>query len=286
MDPEYRKGVLLVALGAFLFAPDSLMLRLMALEQWETLFWRGLVGGSAITFVLLMTYGRTYPRAVIALGWPGIAFLAVFCATSFCFVFAVRETSVANTLFLMSTSPVFSALIGWFFIGDKPDRRTVRTIILALFGTALIAYGGATGDGPNSLIGDIAALGAAFSLALSFVIARSVRPATMTPMIGPAGLISAAISALFVSDFTLPQTTLAPLLIMGLLIMPAATWCLTLGPRYIPAAEVSLLMLIEAVFGPLIVWWALSEYPGDLTLMGGAILLLSLIHISEPTRPY
>lgn len=276
MDPEYRKGILLVAFGALLFAPDSLMLRLIALDQWPTLFWRGLVGGSAISVLLLVVYGRSFPSRVFALGWSGVAFIVVFCATSFCFVFAVRETSVANTLFLMSTSPVFSALISWIVLRETLDRRTIRTIILALFGTAIIAYGGAKGDGPNSLIGDIAALGAAAMLATSFVIARSVRPLNMTPLIGIAGLVSAAIAAFFVTDFSIPQTSVAPLLVMGLVIMPAATWCLALGPRYIPAPEVSLLMLIEAVFGPLIVWWALSEHPGNFTLIGGGIVLTAI----------
>jgi drug/metabolite transporter (DMT)-like permease len=273
MDTDYRKGVLLVAFGALMFAPDSLMLRLIGLDQWPMLFWRGLVGGGAISVLLLFVYGRSFPARVVALRWSGIAFIIVFCATSFCFVFAVRETSVANTLFLMSTSPVFSALISWIFLRETLDRRTVRTIVLALCGAALIAYNGAEGDGPNSFLGDMAALGAAAMLASSFVIARSVRPLNMTPLIGISGLVSASVAAVFVVDFTVPQASVAPLLVMGLVIMPAATWCLTLGPRYIPAPEVSLLMLIEAVVGPLIVWWALNEYPGNMTLIGGGIIL-------------
>ncbi len=277
MDTEYRKGVILVAIGALLFAPDSLMLRLMALDQWPTLFWRGLVGGGAITLLLFCLHGSRYPARIRALGLNGVAFVIVFCATSFCFVFAVRETSIANTLFIVSTSPVFSALISWAVLGERPDRRTVRTIVLALGGVGIIAYGGASEEGgPNTLAGDLAALGAACMLASSFVIARTVRPLDMTPLVGPSGLVSAAIASLFVADFTIPEATIPPMLAMGILIMPAATLCLTLGPRYIPAPEVSLLMLIEAVVGPLIVWWALREYPGDMTMIGGGIVLAAI----------
>ncbi|MEX2520363.1 MAG: DMT family transporter [Paracoccaceae bacterium] len=274
-DGDYRKGVMLVALGALLFAPDSLLLRLMAMEQWPTLFWRGLVGGCTITLLLCFMHGRRYPAKIVALGLPGVAYVAVFAATSFCFIFAVRETSVANTLFIVSTSPVFSALISWAVLGERPERRTVRTILLCLGGVALIAFG-AGDDGPNSLAGDLAALGAAASLATSFVIARSVRPLDMTPLLGPAGLVNCAIAACFVTDFAIPAPSLTPLLIMGVLVAPAATLCLTMGPRYIPAPEVSLLMLIEAIFGPLIVWWALGEDPGALTLFGGALILSAL----------
>ena len=91
------------------------------------------------------------------------------------------------------------------------------------------------------------------------------------------GHIASALVALpFAGDLGVPDGSLWPLLAMGLVIMPLATWCLTTGPKLIPAPEVSLLMLIEAVFGPLIVWWALREYPGDATLIGGAIVLGAL----------
>lgn len=267
---------MLVAFGALLFAPDSLLLRLMAMEQWPTLFWRGLVGGCTVTILLFFMHGRRYPAKIAALGFAGLAYAVVFAFTSFCFIFAVRETSVANTLFIISTSPVFSALISWAALGERPERRTVRTIALCLGGVALIASGAGDEGGPNSLIGDLAALGAAASLATSFVIARSVRPLDMTPLLGPASLINCAIAACFVVDFSIPAPSVAPLLIMGVLVAPAATLCLTMGPRYIPAPEVSLLMLIEAIFGPLIVWWALGEDPGALTLLGGALILSAL----------
>lgn len=272
---DYRKGVLIVAAGALMFAPDSLLLRLMAMDQWPTVFWRGLVGGSVVTAVYFAVYRSRLPRLFVKLGWRGAAFLAFYVGTSFCFVYAVRETSVANTLFLVSTSPVFSALISWAALGERPDRRTARTIVLALVGVGIIAAG-AEDSAANSLHGDLAALGAAFFLAVSFVIARSARPLSMSPLVGPAGLSAALIAALFVDDFTIPDGSLWPLLLMGLVIAPIGTWCLTTGPRLIPAPEVSLLLLIEAVFGPLIVWWALAEYPGDLTLVGGATILGAL----------
>lgn len=285
---DYRKGVLIVATGAFLYAPDSLMLRLMAMDQWPTVFWRSLLGGGLVTLAYLLIWRGRFPPHLFALGWRGLIFIPFYVGTTFCFVYAVRETSVANTLFLVSTSPVFSALISWAALGERPDRRTVRTIILALLGVGLIAAAAEEG-GPNSLDGDLAAIGASLMLATGFVIIRSARPLSMAPMVGPAGLASALVAAFFVTDYSVAEGSLWPLLVMGLFIMPVATWCLTTGPRLIPAPEVSLLMLIEAIFGPLIIWWALSEYPGDLTLIGGALILgalawSSLERLSAPTE--
>lgn len=278
MDPEYRKGVVIVAFGALMFAPDSLMIRLMAMEQFPTVFWRGLFGGCLISLIFLVRRRTRYFADIAALGGRGFAFMCVFSATTFCFVYAIRETSVANALFLASTAPVFSALISWVALGEPPDRRTVRTIVLALAGIGLIAWGDLSGAGAhdNALLGDLAAIGAALCLALGHNIARGARPRSLVPMMGPAGLLTAAVAALFVQDFTVPAHAWPPLLFMALVIMPVATWCMTVGPRYIPAPEVSLLMLIEAIAGPLIVWWALSERPGDLTLIGGAVVLGAL----------
>lgn len=272
---DYTRGVLIVSAGALLYAPDSLMLRLMAMDQWPTVFWRGLLGGAVVCLAYLIVYRGRYPAMLRGLGRAAPAFIVCYVMTTICFVYAIRETSVANTLFIVAISPVFSALIAWLALDEPPDRRTIRTIVLALTGVGVIAFGGEDG-GPNSLAGDLAAVGAALFLALTFVISRAVRPRSMAPLVGPAGLASAAVAAFLVTDFTIPTGSLWPLLVMGLIIMPLATWCLTTGPRLIPAPEVSLLMLIEAVFGPLIVWWALAEYPGDATLIGGAIVLGAL----------
>jgi drug/metabolite transporter (DMT)-like permease len=272
---DYRKGVLIVAAGALLYAPDSLMLRLMAMEQWPTMFWRGLIAGGILTIVLIITRGRRYPADIWALGWSGLAFLLVYAIVNFLFVYSVRETTVANTLFILSTSPIFSSLISWVWLREPPDRRTIRTIILATIGIGVIAGGHHVTGGARvgTWGGDLAALGAAFGLALSFNIARHRKDVSMVPVIGPAGLLTAVIAFWLAADVTPPTASIAPMLLMGAALTPLATWCLTIGPRYIPAPEVSLLMLIEAVFGPLIVWWALHEYPGDMTLIGGTIVL-------------
>ena len=272
---DYQKGVLIVAAGALLYAPDSLMLRLMAMEQWPTMFWRGLIAGGILTAAMLIARGRRYPADLRALGWSGVAFLGVYATVNFMFVFAVRETTVANTLFILSTSPIFSSLISWVWLKEPPDRRTIRTTILATIGIGVIAGGHYfTGDERvGSLAGDLSALGGAFGLALAFNIARNKKEVAMTPVIGPAGLLTALIAFLMAADVTPAPEAIMPMLLMGVALTPLATWCLTIGPRYIPAPEVSLLMLIEAVFGPLIVWWALKEYPGNMTLIGGAIVL-------------
>ena len=272
---DYTKGVLIVSAGALLYAPDSLMLRLMAMDQWPTVFWRGLLGGAVVMLAYVTVYRGKYPSMLRGLGWAAPAFIVAYVMTTVCFVYAIRETSVANTLFTVAISPVFSAIISWLALKETPDRRTIRTIALALIGVSIIAFG-AEDVGPNSLPGDIAAVGAALFLALMFVVSRAVRPRSMSPLVGPAGLVSAVVAGFLVADLSIPAGSLWPLLAMGLIIMPIATWCLTTGLRLIPAPEVSLLMLIEAVFGPLIVWWALSEYPGDATLIGGAIVLGAL----------
>lgn len=278
-DAAYRRGVLIVACGALLYAPDSLMIRLMGMEQWPTVFWRGAIGGVTLTVATMLIFRGGYFSALTALGRHGVYYILISAATTFCFVYAVRETAVANALFLVSTSPVFSALISWAVLKEPPDRRTARTIALALIGIAVIAFGGEKGDGsPATLHGDLAALGAAFFLAALFNVTRRARAMSMAPAIGPASLFAALIAALIAPAAMAPPPAeaWAPLLAMGVLIMPIALWCITIGPRYLPAPEVSLLMLIEAIAAPLLVWWALAEQPATATLLGGAFVLGAL----------
>ena len=116
---DHLKGLAITTLGVLLVVPDSLFVRLIAGEPMITAFWRGLIGGGILTLAFLAARGWRLFSDIRALGPAGIGFVLCFNLTTFCFVFAVRETSVANTLFLVSVSPVFSALISWVALGSS-----------------------------------------------------------------------------------------------------------------------------------------------------------------------
>ena len=66
------------------------------------------------------------------------------------------------------------------------------------------------------------------------------------------------------------------LLLLGVGVLPISFTLITLGPRYLPAHEVALFMLMETILGPYWVWLALGENPGLPAILGGAVVILTL----------
>ena len=187
----YGKGLLITVMGVLVISPDALLIRLVAADTWTLAFWRGLLSGSVILAVLLMSRERHHARFWLVMGWPEAWIALIFALGSLCFVYAITHTLVANTLFLTATSPVFAALISRFVLNEPVSVRTWAAIAAALFGVGIIASGSYSGAG--SIAGDAAAIGAALSLAATFCIARARRARSMVPAMGVAGLLSAAL---------------------------------------------------------------------------------------------
>lgn len=284
---DYTKGLLITALGVVIISPDTLLIRLIDADVWTQLFWRGILAASAVLLGYAVLTGRQFPSHMTAMGLPGVVIAVVFSMGTACFMYSATHTLIANTLFITATSPVFAAILSWVMLGEKVSRRTALTIAATLCGIAIIALG-STGEGGHGQVratlgGDFAALGAAVALAITFTIARARRTASMVPAMGIAGYLSALMALAFAPDLIIPQDDWKWMGLMGALVVPIGFAMMTTGPRYLPAPDVSLLLLLESVLGPLIVWAVLKEYPGAYTLTGGAVVLGALL-IANVTR--
>lgn len=274
---EQQTGLLLTTIGVLAVVPDSLVLRLVS---FDTLPFIGLRAGLAATVIIaalaLWYRGRTLAQFT-GLGRAGLLYAALFAGSTFAFLFALRLTSIANGLFIISTSPVFAALLSRAFLGERLSRRMVWTTLFALIGIAIIAAGslGAEG-GRGRLLGDVIALCAACSLAGAFTTARAARHISMIPA-GALAYVMTALIALPVAG--IPQGSQLDwtlMLMLGAVFIPIGTSLLSVGPRYITAPEVSLLLLLEAVLAPILVWWVVGEDPGPHAIAGGALVLATL----------
>ena len=273
---EYLKGLILTVIGVLVITPDSLLIRLIEADSWTVIFWRNSLSGLAILLGLLVYYRRGFLKKIIGIGWAGLAMGIIWALGTFCFVFSIQNTLVANTLFIVSTSPIFAALIAWLVLREAVTRRTWLTIAFSLAGIAIIAWGSMGEDSQGSIIGDLAALVTALAVAISFSIARRNRSISMIPAIGISSVIAGAVAFPFAAPLAESADKIVPIVLIGLLVAPIGASLLVIGPRYLPAADVSLLLLLEAVLGPLWVWWMLDEFPGSYTLIGGAFVLLTL----------
>jgi drug/metabolite transporter (DMT)-like permease len=166
-------------------------------------------------------------------------------------------------------------LITRFVLGQPVPGRTWATIAAVLVGIALIAMGSA-GGGQGDLLGDLAAVVTALSWAVIFAIAGQKRSLSMVPAMAIAGFFAMGVSLFLAPGLSVPAVSVPFVALIALIVTPGATALLSLGPRYLPPADVSLIMLLEAVFGPLLVWLVLAEFPGGWTLAGGAVVLGAL----------
>lgn len=271
----HAKGLLITTLGVLCIVPDSLFVKLIVADPMVTAFWRGLTSGVLILLGLLMLQGTRGFRAVLTSGWPGWLYIVLIGSTVPAFVLAVTHTSVANVVFIFASMPIFAALFGWLFMGEIISRRMVYTMMAVIVGLAIIAYG--SGDSEvASWKGDLIALYVSAAYAAALTAVRKVKDISMIPAI-PIAYIGAAILLWPFVEPMAPVATQWPLLAGHGAFIAAATCLLTLGPRYISSAEVSLLILLESVLAPLLVWAVVGEDPGRWALAGGAVVISALL---------
>ncbi|MDR9392703.1 DMT family transporter [Roseovarius sp. SYSU LYC5161] len=272
---DHAKGLLLTTLGVLFVVPDSLFVRLIDAQPMATAYWRGMTSGVMILLGLLAVQGLAGFRAVLRTGWPGAIYMILIGFTAPGFVLAVTNTSVANVVFIFASMPVFAAIFGRVFLGEGISRRMVLTMMGVFVGLGIIAYGSSE-NAVASWKGDIFAVMVSASYAAALTAVRRVKDVSMIPAI-PLAYIGAG---LVVWPFTQPMAPVAtewPLFLGHGAFIAVATCFLTMGPRYISSAEVALLILLESVLAPLLVWAVVGEDPGRWALVGGAVVIGALM---------
>ena len=269
-----RRGVLLVACAAICWSSGGLIARLVTTGPWTTSLWRGVFASLFLALVL----GIARRRNIVAQwrdGGAPVLIAAVCMATaSTCFIFALSRTSVANTAILMSTGPFVAGLLGWVLLGERVAPRTWLAMGIALAGAVVMV---SSSYGRGAIVGDLLAVVMAGSFATATVIVRRHPEIQMAP----AAALATALTALVASPLADPLATaprdLLLLALFGVGQFGAGFLLFMAGARLIPAAESSLIGMLETVLGPLWVWLALNERPGAATLTGGALILAALV---------
>jgi len=272
---DHMKGLAITTLGVLLVVPDSLFVRLIEAEPMVTAFWRGLTAGVFVLLALLLFQGLKGFRAVLGTGWPGLIYTLLIATTAPAFVLAVANTSVANVVFIFASMPIFAAIFSRLFLGETVSPRMVVTMCAVILGLGIIAYGSGSTQ-IASWKGDIWAVYVSTAFAAALTAIRSVKGVSMIPAI-PFAYIGAAI---VIGVFTSPVEAFEaqwPLFLGHGMFIGAASCLLALGPRYISATEVSLLVLLESVLAPILVWAIIGENPGSLAVVGGAVVIGALL---------
>jgi drug/metabolite transporter (DMT)-like permease len=219
--------------------------------------------------------GRTVPRAVRAIGVPGLVTASLLAATFFFFIGSITRTTVANTFVLMSVSPFIAALAARAVLREPVPARTYVAMTIAFAGI-LAMVGGAVDGG--QLTGNLLALGVAVCYAAQLTVLRKFHATVdMLPMVMVAGLFAIVPAAVLAGPFAATGRDLVVLIIMGCAQLGIGCLLATAASRTLPVTELGLLGLLEPILGPLWVWVLLGERPTPHALAGGALVLSAVI---------
>ncbi len=270
----YVRGVMLVLLGGFFLSLAGILLRHVEdADGWQILFYRSVSFFATLTAILAVRYRGATPRAFRSVGRRGFAAAVVLGLGAVCYVFAILHTTVANAVFIIGASPVVTALIGWLFLGERVSAAALGTMFLALAGIALMFADGLVGGG---WLGNVMALGVVASFSVFLLIVRDARDIDMLPATALAGVVAGIISLVMVDSLAMGMQDLAIAIALGCVQFTGGFMLLTIGARYLPAAEVALFSLSEAVLAPLWVWIGVDEVPSALTACGAFVVLVSV----------
>ncbi len=271
---DQTKGLLLTFLGVMCIVPEALFVRVIDAPMLTLAFWKVTLVGLAIGAGLLLAQGTAPFRALRRAGGASAIYIGGVACAGVGFVLAVRLTSVANVVFILASLPVFAAIYSRVFLAEPISRRMFFTIGAVLAGLAVIAFG--SGETENaSRAGDLLALSISAIFAGALTAARHARAVSMVPAVALAYLLAGAVLLPIAQPLQMPSDEL-PQLLLYAVFMAASAGLIALGPRYISSAEVGLLVLLESVLAPLLVWAVLGEDPGLYALIGGGIVVSAL----------
>ena len=268
-------GPFLVFLGACSLSFGGLIVKSFeGANLWQILFWRSLFFIIIVTIFLFITYKKNFFSSFKKAGIPGLIG-GIVLSSGFCgYVFAMYNTTVANTNFIIQTQTIFLAIFGYFFLKEKISKVTLASIILAISGIILMVGNSLS---PGQMTGNIAAFIMPVSFAFLILIIRKYPQIDMVPIQLIAGILAMIIGYLMSVKIQISIHDIFLGFLAGFFQLGFGFILITIGARTTPSAMVGIIMLTEAVFGPLWAWLFINENPPFIVLIGGSIVIFAVL---------
>ena len=270
---DQQKGSLLAFVAVMFITPDSLFIRLSNVDTWGLVFYRGIIPFMTVLLGMLIIYKLNFFKILFTSGYHGIFYVITFSVTNITFVVSIQNTNVANTLVMIATAPMLSAILGAIFLKEPPDKKTWISIIITFLAIIYIFYDSLK---LGNFYGDVLGFVTAIGLAVGAVIIRSAKTKNLVPAAVVGKLFVATFALLFIESFALVGNDLLIVPLMCILCVAIPFVLVTIAPRFIPAAEVNLFFLLETIIGPIWVWLIIKEQPSFETLQGGLIIITTI----------
>ena len=268
-------GPFLVFLGACSLSFGGLIVKSFeGATLWQILFWRSLFFILIVTIFLLLTYKSKVLNAFKKSGLPGLIG-GVVLSSGFCgYVFAMYNTTVANTNFIIQTQILFLAIFGYIFLKEKISKITLISIFLAIAGVILMIGSSLS---PGQMTGNLAAFIMPISFAILILIIRKYPNVDMIPLQLIAGVVAMIVGYLIAGKVNISYHDIFLGFLAGFFQLGFGFIFITIGARSTPSAIVGIIMLTEAILGPLWAWLFVNENPPFIVLIGGSVVLFAVL---------
>ena len=270
--------VLMVANAAMWSIAGVVTRQLESAQSFEITFWRSLFTFLSLLVLLPLTQGRDVFKGMrqggASLWLSGVCWSVMFTA----FMLALTMTTVANVLITMAMGPFFTALVARVVLGQRIDVRTALAIVMAALGIAWM-FGAEVAT--QGWLGFVVALCVPLAAAVNWTVVQRAAVRGLAVDLAPGVLIGAAISCLVTLPMSMPfqavATDVAWLALLGLVQLAIPCLLSVACAKVLKAPEVSLLALLEVVFGIFLAWWGAGEEPSSSVFSGGLLVLGALL---------
>lgn len=276
--PRRSAALALMVVAPLLWSSAGVVTRhIQSATPFELVFWRSLFA-FAFVFVALAFTRRNPAFAVRQAGWPGLFSGAMWAIMFTAFMLALTFTSTANTLVVMSVSPLLTALFARLMLSDPLPARTWAAILVSTAGLLWMFGAGFAAQGARDLAGMAIALLVPFAAAANVVALRATHARLdLVPAVMLGGALSALIALPLAYPFSASARDLVLLALLGVFQLGLPCMLLVVASRALLAPEIALLGLLEVVLGPLWAWLGAGEVPSTATLAGGGVVIGALI---------
>ena len=268
-------GPFLVFLGACTLSFGGLIVKSFeGANLWQILFWRSVFFSLVVLIFLILSYKKNIFNSIYRIGLPGLFGAIVLSCGYAGYVFAMYNTTVANANFIIQTQTIFLAIFGYIFLKEKISILTLVSIFIAFSGIFLMLGGSLT---TGQMLGNIAAFVMPISFAVLILTVRKYPSIDMIPLQLIAGIGAVLIGYLLSSKIIISTHDIFLGFIAGFFQVGLGFIFITIGAKTTPSALVGIIMLTEAVLGPLWAWLFINETPPLVVLIGGTIVLSAVL---------
>ena len=267
-------GTLLLLASATAYSTAGFFTRLIEVDAWTLLFWRGLFGGSFLAAVIAVQERGHLWRSIRAMGWEGAAVAVCSAVATMCFLNAMRLTAIADVMVIDAAIPFVTAALAWLILGEHENAWTMGATLAAFIGMAIMA-------GPAIVHGRVLGDGLAFAMAtlmaLVIVLIRRKKGTNMVPAVCGSAFLSSLIAWPAASPMQVDAGSFGLLVLFGISQFGLGLLLLAFGTPLVSATRGALIGVLQTPLGTLWVWLAFAEQPAVLTLIGGAVVLAAVV---------